>query len=147
MSICLILSKKFTNSEYLSRAVQGTRNQNRSCARTSEYSLPPSYRVRNNLLRIPAIISGSSNQSRNIDNDNNAIINMKRAKSNSSTRRIDQLYLDTNDNRNHETVGNETNSKRIETNIDNNLVTIVAITDCTVNESPNTSGMDILAHL
>lgn len=123
-----------------------------SGAHSSECSLPPCYRSRNNLLRIPALISGSStgnsNQNRIDSMSSNSETNSKQFKSaNTNIQEIDQLYLNTNSSSSHGPVTEQSNIKPIDTSNDNNdLVTIVSITDCTANGTTN-SEMDILAHL
>lgn len=84
---------------------------NGNCGPGSEYSLPPSYRARNNLLRIPAIIGGSSanntnsisiTQTRHANNDTSsttttdAIIDSKMSKSSTDIQDIDRLFMNAN---------------------------------------------------
>lgn len=78
----------------------------------------------------------------------NGETNSKRSKSaNTNIQEIDQLYLNTTSSSSHGPVTEESNTKPPNAINDNNdLVTIVSITDCTANGTTN-SEMDILAHL
>lgn len=80
--------------------------------------------------------------------NSNGETNSKQSKSaNTNIQEIDQLYLNTNSSSSHGPAREESNPKPIDTNNDNNdLVTIVSITDFTANGTTN-SEMDILAHL
>lgn len=114
------------------RAPLSARN-NGNCGPGSEYSLPPSYRARNNLLRIPAIIGGNSTnntsnisitQTRSASNDTSpntttetTIIDSKLSKSSTDIQDIDRLFLNANSSGHgdHETLrANVTMEKSVE---------------------------------
>lgn len=104
---------------------------NANCGPGSEYSLPPSYRARNNLLRIPAIIGGNSTnntnnisitQTRSASNDTSpnttteTIIDSKLSKSSTDIQDIDRLFLNANcsGHGDHEALANGTMDKSVE---------------------------------
>lgn len=140
---------------FLFRAPLTVRN-NGNIGPGSEHSLPPSYRARNNLLRIPRIGGISNNngqnnsihQTQNSNNDNNisntanSILDSKIYQSNTNIQNIDRMFLHANSSShdNRELTPNRSNEKLAEIGHAPDTESNVVITIDDVTKTINTNN-------